>query len=332
MPAHPRIAVVMVGGTIAARVDRAGRGATLELKAEDLVAGLPWLADIADVASRTFSMAMSADLRLGDVRDLAHAIAAIVGEGFDGVVVAQGTDTIEETAYLLDLMRPPGVPVVVTGAMRNPGKPGDDGPANLVAALRVAAAPEAQAMGVLVVMDDVIHLARFVRKMHTSATGSFASPLAGPVGYLVENRVRLPLKPRARSPQFTIAGDTALPDVALLTMSSGNDERLLSRVAEAEYHGLVVEAFGAGHVAARVVPVLEQIAARIPVVFASRTGTGELYRHSASYPGSEGDLLARGLISAVALDGPKARILLTLLLATGADRTAIAAAFEMASS
>ena len=332
MPAHPRIAVVMVGGTVAARVDRAGRGATLELKAEDLVAGLPWLANIAEVVPQTFSMTMSADLRLSDVRDLAHTLMATAEAGFDGVVVAQGTDTIEETAYLLDLLLPPGIPVVVTGAMRNPGKPGDDGPANLGAAVRVAAAPKAQAMGVLVVMDDAIHLARLVRKMHTSATGSFASPLAGPVGYLVEDRVRLLLKPRAPSPHFAVAGDTALPDVALLTMSSGNDERLLSQIAGAGYQGLVVEAFGAGHVAARVVPVLAQIAARIPVVFASRTGTGELYRQSGSYPGSEGDLLARGLISAVALDGPKARILLTLLLATGADRGAIAAAFETASS
>jgi L-asparaginase len=248
------------------------------------------------------------------------------------VVVTQGTDTIEETAYLLDLLLALDIPVVVTGAMRNPGKPGEDGPANLVGAVRVAAHPDARGCGVLVMLDDTIHLARFVRKTHTSATGAFASQSVGPIGYLVEDRVRIPLKQRRRSPHFDVALDAPLPDVGLLTQSLGNKEQLIEAVAGAGYRGLVVETFGAGHVAVRTIESLANLAKRMPVVFASRTGAGELYQYLGQYPGSEGDLLARGLIGAVGLDGLKARLLLTLLLATGASRHEMVAAFDAAST
>lgn len=329
--ALPRIALLSLGGTIGVPVDQGGRGSAVALGAAELLAALPILAEIADVQPQAFLAKMSADLSVADIVALATEIARLAAGGIDGVVVTQGTDTIEETAYLLDLLCPPDLPVVVTGAMRNPGRPGADGPANLVAAIRVAASAEATGMGVLVVMDDTIHLARFVRKSHSFATGAFVSARVGPVGYVIEDRVRIPLVPRAPSLRFVLPEAASLPDVALMTMSIGSDEWLLGKVAEVSYRGLVVEAFGAGHVTARIVPTLERLAQAIPVVFASRAGDGELYRATGSYPGSEGDLLARGLISAVGLDGRKARLLLTLLIATGASREAMVQAFEQAS-
>lgn len=327
----PRIALLSLGGTIGVPIDQTGRDSAVALGAAELLAALPMLAEIAHVEPLAFRTKMSADLSTADIVALIAEIARLASEGIDGVVVTQGTDAIEEAAYLLDLLSPPDLPVVVTGAMRNPGKPGEDGPANLVAAIRVAANAEAQGIGVLVVMDDTIHLARFVRKAHSFATGAFVSARVGPVGYVIEDRVRIPLAPRTPSPRFELPDAAGLPDVALLTMSLGNDERLLGKVVEAGYRGLVIEAFGAGHVAASVVPTLERLARIIPVVFASRTGDGELYRATGSYPGSEGDLLARGLISAVGLDGCKARLLLALLIATGASREAMSLAFEQAS-
>jgi L-asparaginase len=328
----PKIVLLSLGGTIASRVDARGRGAALTFDASDLLATLPMLAEIADVIPHPFRMEMSSNLTLGDITALAVEIAQRAKDGVDGVVVTQGTDTIEETAYLLDLLVSPGIPVVVTGAMRNPGKPGEDGPANLVGAIRVAAHSEARDCGVLVMLDDTIQLARFVHKTHTSATGAFSSPSVGPVGYLVEDRVRMPLKPRRMSPHFDLRPDVPLPEVGLLTLSLGNDERLIRSVAAAGYRGLVVETFGAGHVAVRTVEAVAELAKQMPVVFASRTGAGELYQYLGHYPGSEGDLLARGLIGAVGLDGLKARLLLILLLATGASHDAMAAAFEAAST
>jgi L-asparaginase len=328
--ALPRIALLSLGGTIASRVDVRGRGAALGLDAGDLVEALPMLADIAEITPIAFRLEMSSNLTPADILALAAEIKASAGR-YDGFIVTQGTDSIEETAYLLDLLLPAGLAVVVTGAMRNPGKPGEDGPANLVGAIRVAADGGSRNSGVVVMLDDAIHLARFVRKTHTSATHAFASPSLGPIGYLVEDRVRIPLKPRRAAPYFDLPTDTALPDVALIELSIGDGDRLLKAIPDAGYKGLVVDAFGAGHAPPRLLPALEDLAARMPVVFASRTGSGELYQYLGHYPGSEGYLIDKGLVCSVGLDARKARLLLMLLIATGADSTAIAAAFEAAS-
>lgn len=327
---RPTIAVVALGGTIAAPV-QAG-GARLALTADDLVALVPASAAVAELRAVTFREVISTELGFADVLALAAEITRLVDGGVDGVVVTQGTDTLEETAFALDLLVATTVPVVVTGAMRNAGQPGADGPSNLAAAVRVAASPEAAGVGVLVVMGDEVHAARFVRKAHATSPAAFDSRPLGPVGWVVEDRVRLPLVPRSRLRQITIpAASTAggWPLVALMTHALDGDDRLI-RAAAADYGGLVVEVFGAGHTSARLLGALAEAAQAIPVVFASRTGTGELYRSTGAFPGSERDLLSRGLISAVALPGPKAHVLLTLALAAGEDRAAIAERFEEA--
>jgi L-asparaginase len=128
----------------------------------------------------------SPSLTPGNLVDVARTIEEGFASGFDGAVVIQGTDTIEESAFILDLLIGGEKPVVVTGAMRGADAPGADGPANLLAAARVATAPEARGLGTLAVLNYDIHAARFVQKSHTTLPSAFSSPLVGPLGAVVE--------------------------------------------------------------------------------------------------------------------------------------------------
>jgi L-asparaginase len=324
----PRVTLLALGGTIAAPVDASGRGATLGIDAAGLVAAIPELAAVATVSPTTFRTTMSAALLFEDVLELAARIEAEADAGANGIVITMGTDSLEEVAYALELIVTTTIPVVVTGAMRNAGRPGADGPANLLAALRVAASPAANDLGVLVVLEDEVHLARAVRKMHTSSPHAFASPGLGPVGWVTEDRVRVVLVPRA--PRDRVAPSGQVPAVALVRLSLGDDGRMLGALTSLGYVGAVIEVFGAGHVGAGLMPALRALAEEMPVVFASRTGAGELYRETGAFPGSERDLQNAGLIPAGALDGLKARILLALLLASDRPRGEILADFVRA--
>jgi L-asparaginase len=317
----PLVAMFALGGTIAAPVDATGGNAGMTLSADDIVGDLAARAGV-EVEARTFRRLPSASLGLDDLVELAAEISRALVHGASGAVVTVGTDTLEEVAYLLDLLVASDEPVVVTGAMRNAGLPGADGPANLLAALRVATSPEARGIGTLVVMDDQVHLARFARKSHSSSTAAFTSANTGPVGWIVEGRVRIPLVPRRRT--VPLPPPTRIPRVGLVRLALGDDPAAIEAVA-ALSEGLVVEVMGAGHAPADSMPALRAAAARIPVVMVSRTGAGELYRAVGSFPGSEQDLLDAGLLPADALDALKARILLTLCLGAALDREALAA-------
>ena len=174
----PAVVIFTLGGTIASVADPGG-AAEVRLSGTELLAAVPQVGAAAQVEVRSFRQVPSGDLTLADVVALAGEIRRSIGAGADGVVVTQGTDTLEETSYALDLLLDGDAPVVLTGAMRSASLPGADGPANLVAAVRVAASREACGLGVLVVLNDEIHAARFVRKRHTTSTASFGSPLAG---------------------------------------------------------------------------------------------------------------------------------------------------------
>lgn len=319
----PVVAILALGGTIAAAPAMAGKPATMDLNADDLVRALPTLATIAQLRAETVQRVGSADLAFADVLAVAERIRTLVAGGVDGVVVTQGTDTLEESAFLLDRLVEADVPVVVTGAMRHSGAPGADGPTNLLAAVRVAASPSARRVGILVVANDEIHLARFVRKGHATSTATFQSLPLGPVGWIAESRVRMPLVPRRRGRLFRVHGEAGLPQVALIKFSLSDSPRLIELTSADTFQGAVIETYGAGHTSQRALDALAALADRMPTVFASRAGMGEVHQSSCDFPGSELRLLERGLIPAIALDGLKARLLLSLLLAEGADRTAI---------
>ena len=323
-----RVVVFGLGGTIAMNTATAG-GVLPSLSAEQLIAAVPGLADTGiAVDAVSLQNKPGASLSFADLTDVAEAIRSELARGADGVVVVQGTDTIEETAYLLDLGHPGPQPIVVTGAMRNPTLAGADGPANILAAIQVAASRHTRDQGVLVVFADQIHAARRVRKTHATSIATFDSPNGGPLGYLVEGRPVLLTRLDHRT-VIPTAPDATTPAVALHTITFGDNGALLAGIAE-RVDGLVVAAFGAGHVPEHLVPVLADLATHIPVVLASRTGSGPILTATYAFDGSERDLLERGLIPAGFLDPLKARLLLHVLLAAGADRTTLATAFAAA--
>jgi len=329
-PPSPRVAVFSLGGTITMTSQPDSyQGVAPSLAASELVEAIPELAHAAvSIDVEDFRQLPGASLGIEDLLDLASAIDKRVADGSSGSVVVQGTDTIEETAYLLDLVHHGDTPIVVTGAMRNPTMAGADGPANLLAAVRVAASPQARGLGCVVVFDNATHAARYVRKMHTGSTAAFASPNVGPIGHVVEEKVRILTRPTRRL-TLPPARSERSTRVALVTMTLGDDGELLAGIQD-RFDGLVVAAFGAGHVPARVVPTLTELAARIPVVLASRTGAGSILSSTYGFPGSERDLLDRGLISAGFLDPLKVRVLLHLLLSAGATRSQIASTVAQA--
>ncbi|MGW4501237.1 asparaginase [Micromonospora sp. NPDC004336] len=322
------IALFTLGGTIAMGGVEPGRaGVVTRLTGADLTAAVPGLDELGlPLDVRDTHAVPSAHLTYRQLLDVVGAAARAVTDGATGAVVTQGTDTLEETAFLADLVWPHAAPLVLTGAMRNPTLAGPDGPANLLAAARVAAAPAARDLGVLVAFADEIHAARWVRKTHSTSTGTFASPNAGPVGHVIEGRVRVLARPPRRQPLPPV--DPARLDatrVALHTVTLDDDGGLLDRVADT-HHGLVVAAFGVGHVPAVLAPALGALAERIPVVLTSRTGAGSVLRHTYGAVGSETDLRRRGLLDGGLLDPYKAKVLLRLLLASGVDREEITAA------
>jgi L-asparaginase len=317
-----RVLLVGLGGTIA-MTGTAAAGVAPALSAEQLVAAVPGLPDDLDVLS--FRNRPGASLKLADLTELSTVLATRFAAGVTGAVVTQGTDTIEESAYVLDLLHGGPQPIVVTGAMRNPTLAGADGPANLLAAVTVAASPDARDLGCVVAMADEVYAARQVRKTHSASVGAFAAPGGGPLGHVVEGTFRLASR-TARQRLVLPPPAGPAPEVAVFTATLDDDGRLLAGLAR-QVAGLVIAGFGAGHVPEPWVDPLTEAAARIPVVLASRTGAGPVLTGTYGFPGSERDLIARGLIPAGFLHPYKARILLRLALAAGLDHPTITAAF-----
>jgi L-asparaginase len=319
-----RLIVLSTGGTIAMTA-ASSDGASLRYKGADLIAALPQLSSIADIEARDVLAKPSASVTLADIALIAGA-AAEAATSADGVVITHGTDTLEETAFALSSLAQIDAPIVLTAAMRRPDQPGADGPANLLAAARVAVSETARGKGVLVVIDDEIHAGPLIRKMHSFRIHAFSSLPFGPIGFIAEDRVRFALAPASRPPQLSYGGQPAI--VPIVEAGPGLEPQTIAALARGAINGLVVSLPGAGHVAAEAVPVLEELAARAPVVFASRTGAGETLCASYGYPGGEIDLIERGLIPARSLDAGKARIALQLLLSSGADIAKIRATFD----
>lgn len=324
--ARPRIDYFATGGTIASIRGKDATGVVPTLTAADIAGSVDGLEHVADLRARQFLQGPSTAISVSDLLRLRDQMTAAVGDGSRGLVISQGTDTIEETAFVLDLLWQDAAPIVITGAMRNPSAPGGDGPANLLSAVHVAASEQARGMGAVVVLNDEIHAARFVRKLHTSSLSAFGSPGVGPIGWISEGRVVFATRPIGRS-RLDLAAIDRIPPVALVQAALDDDGRILSVLASLGFCGAVVEGFGGGHVSPGVMPAIEQLVAQMPVVLASRTGSGEVLAETYQFPGSEIELMNLGVIRAGVLDGLKARLLLALCLAAGHAREDIALAF-----
>ncbi|WP_318272100.1 asparaginase [Microbispora triticiradicis] len=324
MPDKSRILVVTLGGTIAmTKTSGETGGVTPRLTGADLVAAVPGLGEGAAISVEDFRRVPGASLTVDDIAELAERLRKAAATGSDGFVVTQGTDTLEEAAFLLDLLYDADAPLVLTGAMRNAAMPGADGPANLLAAVRTAASTDARGLGALVVFADEIHAARHVRKVHSTSIAAFASPGAGSIGHVIEGVPRLHFTPERHR---AVPPPVRLATVEIVHTTLGGDSWVLDGLA-GRANGAVIAAFGAGHVPQTWVEPLQRLAERIPVVLASRTGAGSVLSGTYAFPGSESDLLARGLISAGPLDPYKARLLLLAQLRAGADRASVESAF-----
>lgn len=319
-----RLIILSTGGTIAMSAGGAQGAASLKLGAASLAAAVPQLADIAEIEARDVLAKPSASFTLADVAEVAKAALA-AAETADGVTITHGTDTLEETAFALSLLAQVETPIVLTAAMRKADQPGADGPANLLAACRVAASQSARGKGPLVVIDDEIHAAPLIRKAHSFRPHAFSSLPFGPIGYVAEDRVRFALAPAGSPPRLAYGG--GVPIVPILEAGPGLEAQTVECVAAGAIDGLVLSLPGAGHVAAGAAPALGKLAERMPVVFASRTGAGETLQASYAYAGGEMDLIRRGLIPASWLDARKARIALQLTLSNKAGEDDIRALF-----
>lgn len=313
--ARPKLLLVSLGGTITMTPGHGG-GIAPTLSGDDLVRAAPALEDIAVIETASPFRLPSASLTIADLHTVAELLKRELGGDSAGAIVVQGTDTIEETAFVLDLLVGGEKPVVVTGAMRGADAPGADGPANLLAAARTAVSPQARGLGVLVVLNDTIHAARFVQKTSTFLPNAFVSLGRGPLGEVVEGEARIAMRIRRRPVLEGVAADADQP-VALVTVGLADDGRLLGALPGLGYRGAVIEAMGAGHVPSVMVSPLAELAGAIPVVLSSRVASGSVFTRTYGFPGSEIDLVERGLIAGGAVGGIKARLLLSLLLAAG---------------
>ncbi len=303
-----------LGGTIAGAPDELGRNAPAR-SAGELLASVPEADDLADIRVADVGQKPSRAISPTDMHALAREIGRGLQDGCDGVVVTHGTDTMEETAYALALMLEPRVPVALTGAMRPGHEVGSDGPANLLAALRVAATPEAAALGPVVVMHDEIHAARWVTKAHTSRVAAFDSPGFGPIGTVVEGRVLLHVD--SVRPEFLGVPDELTRRVELVWVSAGADGTLVDAAAAID-DGLVVAGTGGGHVPPAMAGSLQKaVEGGLPVVLASRCAGGPILEETYGGVGSESHLRSIGLVPAGTLAPLKARLRLMVALALG---------------
>jgi L-asparaginase len=313
-----RVAVLFTGGTISMVADPAAGGKVPTLDGAAIIARAPGIEDIADLVPMDFGRTPASHFTFPKLFEIANEIRRWQADpATDGVVVVQGTDVIEETAFLWDLVLDGETPVIVTGAMRAASDPNDDGPDNLRNAVRCAAAPELRGQGVQVVLDATINPADGVTKTHASALDTFQCLDTGPLGRVSDGQV---LISRDRGSRRSVATDRAAEDVLLLTAHVATDGALLDAAAALRPPAIVVEATGAGNTAAGLLEAAERAMGQgIVVAFTTRCPAGAA---SAAYafPGGGATWQRAGALLAGHLTGPKARIALALGLGAGLDR------------
>ncbi|MFA8437974.1 asparaginase [Pueribacillus sp. YX66] len=306
-----KILLIHTGGTIAMAENEQEGGIQLSEK-HPLVSFQANLKSLALITTDQFSNLPSPHIGPETVLKLSNHIQKRMSqEKFDGIVITHGTDTLEETAYMLELLSPCKQPIVLTGAMKSSDELGADGPNNVLSAVRVATSNKAKHLGVVVVINDEIHAAKYVTKVHTSSVASFASPLVGPIGIVTKQKVILfhNQKSEAHLPVQQID-----KRVYLLKLYSGIDNVVMEAIEAMKLDGLVIEAFGQGNVPLVVVPTIKRlIANNIPVVIVSRSLDG-VVQPSYSYDGGGKHLQDLGVIFSKGLTGQKARLKLLFAL------------------
>ncbi|MFC6171212.1 asparaginase [Loigolactobacillus jiayinensis] len=304
--------ILHTGGTIAMAEN--DNGALIPGAANPLMAYNKLFADKYELTVEEPFNLPSPHMTPREMLQLKQRIITAEQAGIDGVVITHGTDTLEETAYFLDLTLPPVIPVVITGAMRSSDEIGSDGLYNLTSALKTAAAPDARGKGVLVVMNDEVHSARFVTKTHTTNVATFRTPTFGPIGIMESNGVKF-FQDLVNQSICDI--DHVIDHVFLLKAYAGMDGTFFEALDQPTTNGLVIEGTGAGNLPPATLPALEKLLARhIPIILVSRCFNG-VAEPVYGYKGGGQQLAEMGLIFCQGLNGQKARIKLLVALSSG---------------
>lgn len=308
-PASRRVRIIGAGGTIA----MGGDSATPQLAAAALVEAIPGLGDGAGIDAIDVVNKPSPHLTLADQLKVCRQARDAARRGI-GVVVTHGTDSLEETAMLCDVIHDAEAPIVFTGAIRPATAAGADGPANLLDAVSVATSEEASGMGVLVVFGGEIHHARCARKTDTTSLVAFSSPQTGPLGRVTEGHAtiwsRLPRNPPLDPPVLD-------KRVHVVPTGAGDDGTLARAALSTEPDGVVIGTLGAGHLAPHLLELWAEAAERIPVIAYCRPERGVVLQGTYGYAGSEQDLRDTGIIPVGFLSPQAARMKLLACVASG---------------
>ncbi|WP_407808244.1 asparaginase [Staphylococcus aureus] len=253
-------------------------------------------------------------------------LEAVTNKYYDGFVITHGTDTLEETAFLLDLILGIEQPVVITGAMRSSNEIGSDGLYNYISAIRVASDEKARHKGVMVVFNDEIHTARNVTKTHTSNTNTFQSPNHGPLGVLTKDRVQFHNMPYRQQALENVNDKLNVP---LVKAYMGMPGDIFSFYSREGIDGMVIEALGQGNIPPSALEGIQQLVSlNIPIVLVSRSFNG-IVSPTYAYDGGGYQLAQQGFIFSNGLNGPKARLKLLVALSNNLDKAEIKSYFEL---
>jgi len=320
MPRPRSVSVLVAGGTISMTGES---GASPDLDAEALLASIPGNVDIDGLKAETVINVPSAHLSLADQLEICRKARDTARRG-TGVVVTHGTDTLEETAMLCDVLHDAEAPIVFTGAIRPASSPGADGPANLLDAISVAASEAASGMGVLVCFGGEIHHARGARKTDTTSLVAFSSPQTGPLGRVTEGHPTI----WSQIPRNPSLDPPALDARVLVVPTSAGDDGALARAAlEISPDGVVIGTLGAGHVSPPILELWAEAAERMPVIVYSRPERGVILNATYGYRASERDLRETNVIPAGFLSPQAARMKLLACLGSGLNIEEIRWAF-----
>ncbi|MCF6228729.1 MAG: asparaginase [Planctomycetes bacterium] len=308
----PRIRLIFTGGTISMRDDD-GRGAVPVLSGEDLLNDVPGLEEFCEVEAYDFGQLPGPHMTPARMMELSQLTQESLRNGFDAVVITHGTDTLEESAYLLDLQHRSEKPVVLVGAMRTSNQLSWDGPLNLFQACRVAVDSRSYEKGVLVVMNSTVYAAGEVTKTYTDALDTFQSPDRGSLGFFDGDKL-IYTRPVHR---LCLPTDSLAGPVGLVVASAGDDGSVVNYMVEEGYKGIVVEALGRGNLPPPMANACVQaIVQGLTVMLTSRCWGGRV-SGTYGYEGGGARLMESGLVFAPGMPGHKARILLMVALGAG---------------
>jgi len=327
MAEKKNILIVFTGGTFSMKIEKKkSGGAVPRYSGEELLKKIPDAKKLANISFYDFGKYPGPHITPEIMMDLSKQLRKKLAEKkYEGIVITHGTDTLEETAYLIDLTIKTEIPIVFTGSMRNSSEPNWDGPKNLIDSIQVCLNENSRGMGTLVCMHGEVNAASEVTKIFSNEFETFQSLDFGMLGFVQKDRVVY-----NRLPRFLeiINTNNINTNVDLLTVYAGMDEKFFRHSADSGVNGLVIEALGVGNVPPAAFKGVEYVIRKsIPVVLVSRCPAGET-DYIYSYPGAGRHLHDLGVIFTDYLNGQKARIKLMLALAKTNDRKILKKIFE----